>query len=171
MLRQTTAKASPAVPVPLNRLIPRLPALPFFVSQNLLRCVFSIFSVACVFADEGYSQPLSKVAVRVTKRNEGSTIRFFVENMEKVQVTATFEPGLMNMRGSRAFPCTLALLPGSVTEVFSLTPLANDSKWAYTLTNFFALGDFRAVHSDSHLYELPFDAGKKARQILALRCL
>jgi len=83
-------------------------------------------------------------------------MRFFVENQEPVGVTATFEPRLVNMQSSRAFPCTVSLPPRSVTEVFSLAPL-KDARWTYTFTNSFTLGDFRAVHQDSFLYELPFD--------------
>lgn len=125
--------------------------------------ILSIATFLCVTpvsADEGNAQPATKVAVKVTKRQENGLIRFFAENLERVRVTATFEPGLVNMSSSTPFPCTIALPPGKVIEVFSLAPLGSDVRWTYTLTNFFTLGDFRAVHRSDHLYDLPFDAGQ-----------
>ena len=121
MLRRTVAKASPESPVRADRLVGYPQKTNFSVARVSVAGVFlSLLFAASTFGDEGHSQPVSKVAVRMTKRNEGGLIRFFVENLERVGVTATFEPGLVNMRSSTAFPCTVALPPGSITEVFCL---------------------------------------------------
>jgi murein DD-endopeptidase MepM/ murein hydrolase activator NlpD len=161
MLQLADAKASPEQPIRANRLIFRLSTLSSCCKARFaLLCVISIGCAALTMGEEGHSAPGTKVSVKMTKRNDGGVIRFFVENLERVGVTATFEPGLVNMRSSTPFPCTVALPPGLVTEVFSLSPLGDEVRWNYTLTNFFSLGDFRAVHRDEHLYELPFDAGE-----------
>ena len=102
----------------------------------------------------------SKQMVKVTERREGNMIRFLVENLESADVTATFDLGLVNLRGSTAFPFTTTLEPHQTIEAFSLSPIDEAREWHFSLTNAYTLGSSRAVHDDRCVYALPYAAGQ-----------
>jgi len=103
--------------------------------------------------------------IRVTKCREGSVIRILVENLETTEVTVTFEPGLVNLKASADFPFTATFAPHQATEAFRLWPAREDQVWNYTLTNHFTLGSNRAMHDDSVVYRLPYEAGRAFRVV------
>src|SRR5690349_8174442 len=71
------------------------------------------------FGETGRAEPASNLMLKMTKRREGNLIHFFVQNLESAGVTATFESGLVNMRSSTSFPCTMTFRPGETAEAFT----------------------------------------------------
>jgi murein DD-endopeptidase MepM/ murein hydrolase activator NlpD len=98
--------------------------------------------------------------LKVTKLCEGKVIRFLVENLEAADVTATFDLGLVNLRGNAPFPFTRTFPPRQRIEAFCLSPIREDAKWHFSLTNYYTLGSQRAVHDDTFVYGLPYPAGQ-----------
>lgn len=94
--------------------------------------------------------------LKIDKRREGNVIHFLVENLEPADVTATFDLGLVNLRGSTQFPFTATFAPHQRVEAFSLSPIDAGREWHFTLTNSYMIGSSRAVHDDSFVYSLPY---------------
>ena len=102
-------------------------------------------------------------AVNVSTRRDGDVTHFYVENKELCEITMTFEMGLVNLKGSTTFPCTVALPPRQVTEAFTLSPNDPGAKWEYSYTNYYKLGSQSAQHDDSYIYQLPYASGSAFR--------
>ena len=94
--------------------------------------------------------------LKVIPRHEGNVIRFFVENQEAADVTATFDLALANLKGSTAFPLTRTFAPHQTSQAFELAPIHADQEWRYSLTNYYTLGSNQAVHDDRFVYRLPY---------------
>src|SRR5688572_8977171 len=62
--------------------------------------VLSSVSVSGEENNGGLPDLASNVNIKLVKQREGNLIRFFVHNMERAGVTATFDLGLVNMKGS-----------------------------------------------------------------------
>lgn len=122
---------------------------------TLLFCI----SVSLIAAG-GIPESTSKLMVQVTKQREGGLLRFYVENLEPVDITATFDLGLVNLKGNTPFPVTMSCRPGQKIEAFTLSPIESGAHWTYTLTNYFTVGTSKAVHDDGYLYSLPFSRGE-----------
>src|SRR5689334_1189905 len=75
----------------------------------------------------------AKLMVKLTKPLDGDLIRFFIDSFDPVDITATFDLGLVNLKGSTAFPHTVSCRPHEKREAFTLAPVAPG--WNYTLTN------------------------------------
>jgi len=106
----------------------------------------------------GASQSSSRKLVKVITKKEGTLTRFFVENLEAGEVTATFDMAPDNLKGDVQFPFTSIYPPGRITEAFTLSPVDSKKAWGYSYTNHFTIGNFRAVHDDSCIYLLPYAA-------------
>lgn len=104
----------------------------------------------------GASDSASPKLVRVITKKDGDTTHFFVENLEAGEVTATFEVGPDNLKGSVDFPYTAVYPARQTTEAFTLSPKDSRKGWAYSYTNHFTIGNFQAVHDDSCTYLLPY---------------
>ena len=102
-------------------------------------------------------------AVSVSTRRDGDVTHFYVENKELCEITMTFEMGLVNLKGSTTFPCTVTLPPQRVTEAFTLSPNDPGAKWEYSYTNYYKLGSQSAQHDDSYVYQLPYASGSAFR--------
>jgi len=113
-----------------------------------------------VVASGSFGKSQSKQMVRLTERRDGNVIHFVAENLESADVTATFDLGLVNLRGSTSFPFTTTLTPHQTIEAFSLSPIDEAQEWHFSLTNAYTLGSSRAVHDDSYVYALPYSAGQ-----------
>jgi len=109
-------------------------------------------------AGSAVESPKQKL-VKVLTKKEGNLTRFFVDNREAGEVTATFTMAPDNLEGNVHFPYTSTYPPGQVTEAFTLTPIDPQKGWGYSYTNHFTIGNFRAVHDDSAIYLLPYAAG------------
>jgi hypothetical protein len=121
-------------------------------------------SVSCLASETGgLGEIHPNQMLRLIKRQEGSIIRFYVQNLEAADVTATFDLQLHNLRGNTNFPFTSTFPPKQTTEAFCLAPIHNDGEWHYTLTNYFTLGSNRAVHDDRVVYALPYAPGQAYR--------
>lgn len=113
-----------------------------------------------VAASGSFGNSQSKQMVKVTERRDGDIIRFLVENLESADVTATFDLGLVNLKGSTRFPYTMTLLPHQTIQAFSLSPIDEAREWHFSLTNAYTLGSSVAVHDDRYVYALPYSPGQ-----------
>ncbi len=111
-------------------------------------------------AAEGVPGAPSKLMVKMSRERDGSRIRFFMENLEPVDVTATFDLSLTNLKSTQNFPCTLSCAPHQKLEVFTLSPIREEEQWTYSVTNYFTIGSQRAVHDERCLYSLPYAKGE-----------
>jgi len=136
---------------------------PVFRAVLVTAIILGIFLTAQAQESGGLQMPSAKAMVQLTNRREGNIIRFFAENLEPVGVTATFELGLVNLKGNTSFPFTVTLPPRQKTEAFTLWPVQPESQWSYTVTNHYTLGDSRAVHDTNYLYRLPYASGQAYR--------
>ncbi|HMC27293.1 MAG TPA: M23 family metallopeptidase [Verrucomicrobiae bacterium] len=101
--------------------------------------------------------------VHVVTRQEGETTRFFVENLEPTEVTATFDLKLTNLKSSAGSSYTATYPPNQVTEAFRVDPINPDKQWAYNYINHFTIGSTSAVHDDSVVYFLPYESGTECK--------
>src|SRR6266436_878804 len=115
-------------------------------------------SQPCSPGGSAIESPKQKL-VKVLTKKEGNLTRFFVDNREAGEVTATFTMAPDNLEGNVHFPYTSTYPPGQVTEAFTLTPIDSQKGWGYSYTNHFTIGSFRAVHDTSAIYLLPYAAG------------
>ena len=135
--------------------------VPFLVFSIAVRSLAgSDLPPPVVSASGSFGNPQSKQMVKVTERRDGNVIHFLAENLEPADVTATFELGLVNLRGSTAFPFTTTLTPHQTIEAFTLSPIDDAQEWHFSLTNAYTLGSCCAVHDDSYVYSLPYAAGQ-----------
>ena len=110
--------------------------------------------LGCVGASFGDSLP-GKVKL-ITERN-GEITRVLLRNSETMDMTATVEMGVVNMRASVALPHTATVPAGKTIEVFTLTPTSKD--WSFDYTNHFTAGAHDVKHDDNYLYTLPYMPG------------
>lgn len=99
--------------------------------------------------------------VKVLSHREGNLTHVLVRNDEFCEVTMTFEMGLMNLKASTNFPCTVTLPAGQTTEVFTVSPIDTNSPWCYDYTNYFKLGSKDAEPDPNAVYGLPYAPGQK----------
>jgi len=104
------------------------------------------------------AQESTNKMVRVVTKRQGDRTRFFVENLEASEVTATFDLKLTNLRAS-AGSFTATYPPNCMTEAFTLAPVDADKQWSYSYVNHFTMGSLSAVHDDSVIYVLPYAPG------------
>ncbi len=95
--------------------------------------------------------------VKISTRREGATTRIFVENLERSEVTMTFDFNVVNLKSDVPFPYTATFGPGE-TEAFSLVPEDPQQRWEYSFTNYYKLGSMTAI-PDSYIYSLPYAPG------------
>ncbi|MBC8096310.1 MAG: M23 family metallopeptidase [Akkermansiaceae bacterium] len=95
--------------------------------------------------------------VKISTRHEGNRTRIVVENLERSEVTLTFDFHVVNLKSGVRFPYTATFRPGE-TEAFSLVPEDPGQHWEYSFTNYFKLGSMTAI-PDSYVYALPYAPG------------
>src|SRR5262245_58391729 len=59
--------------------------------------------------------------VRVTTQTEAHKVHFFVQNLQSVEVTVTFEMGMERLTANVVFPYTQTFAGGRTTKAFTLT--------------------------------------------------
>ena len=105
---------------------------------SALFCFFFCLSAAiCEAAPAQSAKPF-----RVFTKREGNVTRFFVENFEAAEITATFEMDLENLTGSTNFPY---------------------AHWTSRYTTHYTLGSSVAAHDRGQIYMLPFEPGETFR--------
>jgi len=124
-----------------------------------LFCFF--FCLAATICEAAPAQ--SAKPFRVFTKREGNVTRFFVENFEAAEITATFEMDLENLTGSTNFPYTTTFPANKVSEAFTLTPIKPDAHWTYSYTTHYTMGSSVAVHDRGQAYMLPFEPGETFR--------
>jgi murein DD-endopeptidase MepM/ murein hydrolase activator NlpD len=127
------------------------------VTAKLRHTVLLALCFACVAATQGDGAGRKPFEV-ITKR-EGNVTRFYVDNREANEVTATFEINATNLKGTHPFPCTRTFPANQVTEAFSLSPIDPDQQWKYNYTSHYTVGSTLAKHDDAVVYRLPFAPG------------
>jgi hypothetical protein len=95
--------------------------------------------------------------VRVSTRREGDVTRVYVQNLERSEITMTFEFNVVNLKSEVEFPYTATFGPGE-TQAFTLSPDDPSRKWEFSYTNYYKLGSMLAV-PDGYLYSLPYAPG------------
>src|SRR6266550_9187906 len=73
----------------------------------------------------------SQKMVKVITKKDGNFTRFFVNNLEGGEVTATFTVAADNLKGNVTFPYTATYPAGQVTEAFNLSPVETSKGWGY----------------------------------------
>ncbi|MDB6108399.1 MAG: Peptidase [Pedosphaera sp.] len=143
--------------------------------RHHLRCVQLLLSwrhswqplLAALFCTLGtgssHASPEPGKMLKVTTRDEGGFLHFYVQNLEAADVTATFSMQMTNLEGSTKFPYT-ATFPGNQTvEAFKLAPIKRDAPWDYSYTDAFTIGSVTAIHDDTEVYALPYAPGAAFR--------
>src|SRR3954469_25583354 len=126
---------------------------------RLSKSVVCALLLALSLPSPGAAEESTNKLVKVVTKKEGETTKFFVQNLESTEVTATFEMKLTN-RKSTAGSCYTATYPANqLTEAFTLSPANPEKQWSYSYVNHFTIGSTSAVHDDSCIYALPFEAG------------
>ncbi|EEF58703.1 M23 family metallopeptidase [Pedosphaera parvula] len=106
-----------------------------------------------------HAEPMPGKMLKIFTKEEGGLTRFYVQNLEAAEVTATFDMKMLNMKASTNFPFT-AVFPGNQTvEAFTMTPGEKGAPWNYSYSDCFTIGSTTAVHDDSYMYTLPYAAG------------
>jgi murein DD-endopeptidase MepM/ murein hydrolase activator NlpD len=123
----------------------------------LRHVAFLTFALTCVSVSQG-ENPARKSFHVLTKR-DGNVTKFFVDNREANEVTATFELHCANLKGTTNFPFTTTFPPSQVTEAFSVSPIDPDRPWTYNYTSHYTVGSITARHDNSYVYRLPFAPG------------
>jgi murein DD-endopeptidase MepM/ murein hydrolase activator NlpD len=130
---------------------------------TLRHIVMLTFCVVCVSGTPPVTLAAGETPARkpfhVFTKREGNCTRFFVDNREANEVTATFELQTLNLKGSTNFPFSGTYPANQVTEAFSVAPINPDEQWNYSYTSHYTLGSTLAKHDDSCVYRLPFAAG------------
>jgi murein DD-endopeptidase MepM/ murein hydrolase activator NlpD len=111
----------------------------------------------------GKAEAPEKKLVRVVTRREGEMTHFLVENLERTEVTMTFNFELTNLKSTRDLPLTATFPAQQTTEAFCLSPIDPSETWQYSFTNYHNLGSAEAVHDDSYCYNLPYAPGRTYR--------
>lgn len=115
------------------------------------------FCVGCVSGMQGETP--ARKAFHVFTKRDGNLTRFFVDNREANEVTATFELQTVNLKGSTNFPFSGTYPANQVTEAFWVAPVRPDEHWNYSYTSHYTVGSILAKHDDSCVYRLPFAPG------------
>jgi murein DD-endopeptidase MepM/ murein hydrolase activator NlpD len=124
----------------------------------VLLCGLDSEAATTATSDSGTSTTPGKM-LKIVTRSEGGVTHLLVQNLEAAEVTGTIDLQLSNLKASTNLPFT-ATFPGKQTvEAFTLTPLDAGKPWHYSYTNHFTLGSKDAVHDDSYVYSLPYEAG------------
>ena len=143
-------------------MLPSLPMLKVRFATTLslvVTCAFGLLAVpAWLHAEENTNK-----SVRVVTRKEGETTRFFVQNMEPTEITATFELKLTNLKSSVGSSYTATYPPSQLTEAFTVWPARGEKQWSYSYVNHFTMGSTKAVHDDSYIYTLPIQPGSEGK--------
>ena len=123
----------------------------------VLRHTFTLaFCLSLVSSVPAASAP--KLFNVVTKR-EGNVTRFYVDNREANEVTATFELKTSNLTSTQPLPFTATFPAKQLSEAFSVSPVDADKPWDYSYTSHYTVGSTHAQHDDSYVYRLPFAPG------------
>jgi len=111
-----------------------------------------------------FAEESTNKLVRIVTQRDGETTHFFVQNLEATEVTATFEFELKNLKSSAGGSVhTATYTPNELTEVFAVSPIDLNKKWSYSYVNHFTIGSLEAVHDDSAVYSLPYQAGTECK--------
>jgi murein DD-endopeptidase MepM/ murein hydrolase activator NlpD len=103
--------------------------------------------------------------IRVTTQTEADKVHFFVQNLQSVEVTVTFEMGMERLTANVAFPCTQTFSGGRTIKAFTLTRTDPKRRGNYHYTTFYTFGNVWAKHDDKYVYALPYAPGKSYRVI------
>lgn len=133
------------------------PAEKLNMRSAVLRHTFALAS--CLVCVSGLSAASAPKLFNVVTKKEGQLTRFYVDNREANEVTATFELKTSNLTPSEPLPFTATFPAKQLTEAFTLSPADPDKPWNYSYTSHYTVGSVHAKHDDSHVYRLPFAPG------------
>ena len=100
------------------------------VPTALRHILMLTFCLGCVSstrpAAQAAGEPAPRKSFHVFTKRDGNCTRFFVDNREANEVTATFELQTVNLKGSTNFPFSGTYPANQVTEAFWLVPVNPD---------------------------------------------
>ncbi len=130
-----------------------------FLLLHLLTAV--AFWTGC--AGDLVAQDAPAKIIKVITKREGEVTRFYVDNFQATEVTATFELQMANLKGSRDLPFTGTFPANKITEAFNVSPINAAETWNFSYTTHYAIGSTTAIHDDAYVYSLPFRSGDAYR--------
>lgn len=127
--------------------------------MNVVSSKLTLLLILFVVATSGlYAQQGSDIRVLKTQSGDSHPrIDYCVANTSR-HATYAFSTellGITNIASNVSFPFKTNIPPASTNLIFSLYP-ETPKKWAYSLTNAWAMGDILARHDDTIAYQLPF---------------
>lgn len=123
----------------------------------LRHSVLLAFCLVCVSG--GHGENTARKAFHVFTKRDGENTRFYVDNREANEVTATFEVQMVNLKGTTNFPFSSTYPANQVTEAFTLSPVNPGDQWNYSYTSHYTVGSTLATHDNAYIYRLPFAPG------------
>lgn len=106
-------------------------------------------------------EPANSKLVRIYSTRDGDVTRFWVENNELCEITVTFAVHTRNLDSTVPLPHTATFPAQSTKEAFVLQPADSSKRWSFSYTNYYKLGSYLAQHDDTHVYQLPYPAGRR----------
>jgi murein DD-endopeptidase MepM/ murein hydrolase activator NlpD len=101
----------------------------------------------------------SGTMLKVFTCEENNRTHFYIQNLERASVTATFDMRLFNLQASTNFPYTTALAANQTLEAFSLSPVIPHAPWNFSYVRSSCIGSVDAVPDNDFIYSLPYAPG------------
>jgi murein DD-endopeptidase MepM/ murein hydrolase activator NlpD len=147
----------------LNTLIRRISMSDLRVNLFCLLAITAALFCGCTSPLVAQETASTNKSVKIVTKREGDSTRFFVHNLEQTEVTVTFELESVNLKGSVPLPFTATFPANATTEAFAVSPVNRGEHWSFSYTSHYTIGSTKAVHDDSYVYTLPFEAGAAFR--------
>ncbi len=99
--------------------------------------------------------------ISISEEKIGQSVVLYIENSWISPYTVEFEAELDNMKANRPLPIRIAVPARSRMELVRLQRPPS-GRWGYKYSYTSRIGDaFNATHDNDHVYQLPFEQGKR----------
>ncbi len=102
----------------------------------------------------------SKETICVETTQDGSTIKFSVENLKTIDATITLEITVENMDSTQPLPYIMTVPGNKTVEALTLTQADESLAWRYQYRYHWSIGSVDAEHDDSVVYAMPYASGE-----------
>ncbi len=126
------------------------------LSRGFLFCAAALLWTASVSANSPEHN-----WIRISTKQEGRDLHFYVENLQQADMTVTFELTLENLDASVSWPYAASFPASATTEAFTLRQRNPAKPWSWHYTYFCTWGNIQSIHDDTHVYQLPYAPGEK----------
>ena len=122
-----------------------------------LRC-FALAGFLGIFSLSGFGEELcTNQLIRVTEQREAGKVHFFVQNLQSVEVTVTFELDMTNLTANVVVPYTQVFFGNRTTKAFTLSRSDPKVRGNYHYKTSYTYGNVWAKHDDKSVYALPYE--------------